>query len=398
MTETDQQNWFMQVYGMLGSLLPMDDQVEGCRRFFADKTFARPMDGMAIIGPRRDVMAMGSKDNPFSVQGAVDYGQERPMIPLGIDPPEHAAYRRLLDHLFAPKRLDILQDEIVQRADNLIDQFIDEGRTDYTETFAVPFPSSVFLDLMGLPQDDVPLLVRLKDDCFHPGGGTVSDPAEIARIQRQGARDFYDYFAEAITDRRRAPKENDLISGLLEVEIDGRPLSEEEMLDICYTLALGGLDTVTATLTMMMAYLAEHDDQRTRILDDPSVIPGAVEELLRWTTPAPYLFRVASGETDLGGCPINRGDMVFGSMAGANLDADEFPNPYTVDFDRSPNRHVTFGPGYHRCLGSHLARRELQIALRQWHARIPRYAVTPETDLTIPMGPLRMVKHLHLTW
>lgn len=401
MTDTDQgetdQNWYMQVYTTLGTLLPLEGAQQACKHAFAEHSSVQPMTGMTVLGNRRDVMTMGSRDAPTTVAGAVDYGGERPLIPLGIDPPEHTSYRRLLDPLFSPKRLDRLGDEITVRANHYIDGFIDAGRTDFTENFATPFPSSVFMDLMGLPQEDVPQLVKMKDQCFHPNAGGVTDPAEVARIQKQGANNFYDYFAEAIAERRKSPKEDDLISGLLAVDFGGRPLSHEELLDICYTLALGGLDTVTATLTLFLAFLAERHDERKRIIEDPSVIPNAVEEMLRWETPAPYLFRVAADDFELGGCPIKKGEIVIGSMGNANLDPDEFPNPFSIDFNRESYRHVSFGPGYHRCLGSHLARRELQIALQEWHRRIPEYQIAPETDRTV-VGPLRMIEHLYLTW
>jgi cytochrome P450 len=397
MTDIDQM-WFARTFMMLGEFLPMNNQQEVCSRTFEEHNVLTPMEHVVLVGDRKDVMNMGVKTSPFCVEGAVNFGGERPLIPLGIDPPAHTQYRRLLDHLFSPKRMDALQDGITARANELIDGFIDSGRVNFTNEFATPFPSSVFCEMMGWPRSDVGLLLKLKDDCFQPGGGKVTDPEEIARIQRQGAQEIYAYFTAAIEERKKNPSD-DMVSGLLGADFDGRPLTHDEILDICYTLVLGGLDTVTATLTQFWAYLAQNLDQRNRIVNEPDVIPGAVEELLRWVTPPPYFFRRAARDTELGGCPIAKGDFVIGSLAHANLDPEEFPDPFKVDFDRPAVRHSSFGAGIHRCLGSHLARRELQIALREWHRRIPTYEIAADSNLdVIPPRALRQIDDLKIVW
>jgi cytochrome P450 len=398
MSDEIDEMWFFRTFMMLGELLPMNEQQETCQRTFADASVLAPMEHVTLVGDRKDVMSMGSKSSAFCVNGAVNFGGERPLIPLGIDPPEHTQYRKLLDHLFSPKRMDTLQDGITARANEIIDEFIDAGEVNFTTDFAVPFPSSVFCELMGWPQSDRNMLIKLKNDCFQPGGGKVTDPEEVAKIQRNGAREIYAYFSAAIEERKKNPSD-DMVSGLLAADFDGRPLKHDEILDICYTLVLGGLDTVTATLTQFWAFLAQNPDKRDRIAKDPEVIPLAVEELLRWVTPAPYLFRRAARDTELGGCPIAAGDFVIGSLAHANLDPDEFPDPFNVDFDRPAVRHITFGPGNHRCLGSHLARRELQIALREWHQRIPTYEIAPDSNLeVIPPRALRDIDNLKIVW
>ena len=169
------------------------------------------------------------------------------------------------------------------------------------------------------------------------------------------------------------------------------------MLAICFVLLTAGLDTVTDSLTCFFAFLAQHPDHRRRIVDDPDVIPGAVEELLRWETPVPSVVRWAREDATLGGELVGAGNHVMVNLGAANLDPAEFTDPLQVRFDREVNRHLAFGGGVHRCLGSHLARRELRIALREWHRRIPEYTLTPGYEVNY-LPPLRYVPDLQLSW
>ena len=180
-------------------------------------------------------------------------------------------------------------------------------------------------------------------------------------------------------------------------ESDGERFTRDEALSICFVLLTAGLDTVTDSLTCFFAFLAQHPEHRRRIVDDPDVIPGAVEELLRWETPVPAVVRWAREESVLGGATVEAGHHVLVNLSAANLDPAEFADPLAVQFDRPVNRHVAFGGGVHRCLGSHLARRELRVALREWHRRIPEYTLSPGYEVGY-LPPLRFVPDLQLTW
>jgi cytochrome P450 len=158
-----------------------------------------------------------------------------------------------------------------------------------------------------------------------------------------------------------------------------------------------GLDTVTDSLTCFFAFLAQHPDHRRQIVQDPEVIPNAVEELLRWETPVPSTVRWAREDAEVGGQPVAAGHHVMVNLGAANLDPAEFDDPLEVRFDREANRHLSFGGGVHRCLGSHLARRELRIALREWHRRIPEYTLSPGYEVNY-LPPLRYVPDLQLSW
>ena len=175
----------------------------------------------------------------------------------------------------------------------------------------------------------------------------------------------------------RWSRRDDLVSRFLTAEVDGHTLSREDILDICFLFLIAGLDTVTATLDCMFGFLAQNPDHRRQLVDDPSLIPSAIEELLRWETPVSLVARASLEDTTVAGCPVARGDSVILMLGSANTDEDEVEDAHSVRFDREVNRHIAFGGGVHRCLGSHLARMELRVALREWHRRIPEYSVEP---------------------
>jgi cytochrome P450 len=155
------------------------------------------------------------------------------------------------------------------------------------------------------------------------------------------------------------------------------------------------LDTVTDSLDCFFVYLARHPEQRRLLIEQPDIVPSAIEELLRWETPVPGVVRIALQDVEVGGCPISKGERVSPLLGAANTDPDEFADPDVVDFARSPNRHRAFGGGPHRCLGSHLARLELRVALREFHRRIPDYEIPSGTELKYTSA-LRSVESLPL--
>lgn len=320
----------------------------------------------------------------FSSQfDAVQIGQVRPLIPLQIDPPEHVQYRRLLDPLFAPREMALLEDDIRSLANDLVDGFIEDGRCEFDSQFAIPFPCTVFLRMLGLPLDDLELFLRFKNDIIRP----VADDAEGDKAIRDATgQEIYAYFEEVIEERSR-DRRDDLISGFLDAEVDGRTLSRNEILDICYLFLLAGLDTVTASLGCAVSYLAQHPDRRDALVADPSLIPGAVEELLRWETPVPGVPRLVMEDVDVDGETLTAGETVTCLLASANTDDRHFSDADVVDFERESNKHLAFGGGVHRCLGSHLARLEMRVALEVLHGRIGDYVLpdgeTPRYSLTI---------------
>jgi cytochrome P450 len=355
----------------------------------------QPIEGMAVVGSRTGVDAVALHPELFTAEGVIEMGNVRPLIPISIDGPEHAFYRRALEPLFAPSRMEEYRPMLVARMNELIDQVEDKGECDYVDSIAKPFPSTVFLSLLGMPLEDLPDLLAMKNGIMHPHEHT-SDPAEIVRVQTNAAQTIYDYYSAAIEERVRSPRQ-DILTELINLDAAGRNLTREELLDVCFNLMMAGLDTVTGALGCCMAFIAEHPAHRAQIVENPRIIPDAVEELMRWESPVNGLFRRATVDSELLGCPVRKGDAVNASLGAANLDPHEFPNPMVVDFARRPNRHLAFGKGMHRCLGSHLARRQLRVAIQEWHARVPEYELVPGQELRYG-SPTRMVHSLRLRW
>ncbi len=319
---------------------------------------------------------------------AIYLGSDTGLIPLQVDPPEHVRYRRILDPLFAPRRMSALEDEVAALVNRCIDGFIDQGHCDFSEEIAVPIPSGTFLRLLGLPLSRLDEFLRVKDDMIRPSGAT----AEEQDAKRAAAGQWvFAMYGEALDERVSDPRD-DILTVLGSLEQTGE-LTRQETLNICYLLLTAGLDTVTDALECSVAFLARHPDHQRQLVENPASIPAAVEELLRFETPVPAIARVSMADTELGGCPVWRDDKVSVLLAATNMDPDVFPDPLNVDFHRDANRHVSFGAGVHRCLGSHLARMELRVVLREWHRRIPEYRLA-EGHTLLYSPALREISHL----
>jgi cytochrome P450 len=347
------------------------------------------VDGVGfVVTSRAEVDQILRDPGVFSSNmSAHDLKTERPLIPLQIDPPAHRTYRRILDPMFAPQRMRVLEEPVARLVNDLIDGFVDEGEIDFAARFSIPFPSQVFLTLFGLPLDDLPTFLGMKDGVIRPDhvvGREFGHPETEAHQQRT-ADSIYAYF-ERVLDGRVGEEGDDLLSHLLHAEVDGDRLTREDMLDICFLMLIAGLDTVSASLDCFFGYLAEHPAARAAVVERPDAIPSMVEEMLRWETPVMAVARVATRDTEVGGCPIGAGEHVMAIIGAANVDDSEVPDAGAVRWDREVNRHLAFGGGVHRCLGSHLARLELRVALREWHRRIPDYSVAPGAELVYTAG------------
>lgn len=354
-----------------------------------------------VLTRKADIMSALRQPDVFSSNmDAVDLKNKRPMIPLQIDPPEHKKFRKLLDPIFAPRKMAAMDEEVSKLVNRLIDQFVDRGEVDFAKEFSIPFPSEVFITLLGLPLDELPEFLKMKDGIIRPDHvtGKGYGSTEAQDYQQQIADSVYDYF-NMVLDQREVERRDDLLSLFLDAEVEGDRLSREDILDICFLFLIAGLDTVTATLDCMFSFLAQHPDHRRQLVEDPSIIPNAIEEMLRWETPVMGIARVAVQDTEVGGCPVHAGDQVLVMIGSANTDEAEFPDGDVVRWDRDVNPHIAFGGGIHRCLGSHLARMELRVALREWHKRIPEYEIEPGQTLVYTPGirsidyfPMRFTK------
>ena len=355
---------------------------------FADGPPVVRDDGVGVIVSSWDLVTQVLRKPEIFASGlAMDLNTERQLIPLMIDPPAHRKYRKILDPLFTPHRIRPLEAPVTTLANELIDGLVGEEEIDFVSRFSVPFPSQVFLTLFGLPLQQLSQFLVWKDGAIRPHvvvGQPIGHP-DVVAYQKSTADAIYAYF-DRLLDERADVRGDDLLSHFLDAEVDGDRLSRNEILDICFTFLIAGLDTVSASLECFFAHLAGNVDRRRQIADHPELIPAAVEELLRWETPVMGVIRMATEDTVIDGCPVKAGEFVHPMVGAANLDSSEFPDAGTVRLDRNPNRHLAFGGGHHRCVGSHLARLEFRVALREWHRRIPDYDIKPGAELAYSPG------------
>ena len=352
--------------------------------------------GRVMVTSRELVDQLTKNPEVFAAEDLIDQGNTRPLLPISIDPPAHLNYRKLLDPLFAPKRMDAIEDDVTARVNHFIDLFIDRGHCNFTDEVADKFPPAVFLGLMGLPWEELDTFLRLRDGLIRPGTPDMTN-AERTQFQLDAGQEVYAYFDAILDERAKHPKD-DLLTHFLHAECDGEQLTRQEMLDICFMLLIAGLDTVADSMTCAWGFLAQHPEHRQQLVENPELIPNAVEELLRWNPPTPIQARWARQRCTINGLEVPAGEVVYLNMGAANLDPESVPDPLEVRFDREVNRHLSFGGGVHRCLGSHLARRELRVALREWHRRIPEYGLAPGYEAKFGPPPLRFIPDLQLVW
>jgi cytochrome P450 len=353
-------------------------------------------DPTVVISRYEDVIwALRHPDVFSSSVEAMSIGQDQPLIPLQVDPPEHAKYRRALDPEFAPRKVADLDGEARALVNRIIDGFAGRGECDFHEEFATPLPSALFLAITGLPQSDLSTFLRWRDNTIRPD----VDPHDVegaTRIRRETSRAISEYFEQAIAQRRANPDDR-LLSRIVHGEVDGRPFTQAELLGVCHLLLLGGLDTVTATLDCMIVHLARNPDERRALVQDPQLTANVVEELLRWETPVQLVPRVVAQDVTLAGVEIEAGTNAVLMIGAADMDEEAFPDATRVDFAREHNRHLAFGGGPHRCLGSHLARFEVAVALEEFHRRIPDYRIAERAELRYSPG-IRQAEQVPLVW
>lgn len=355
-----------------------------------------PLDGtgMSIVGRHDDVRHILSHAEIFSSGAdAIDIGQVRPLVPLQIDPPEHKKYRKILDPLFAPKKVAPMREPVRELVRELVEKLAAEGHGNFHDAVSVPVPTTVFLELLGLPVSRRDEFLELKDGIIHPEDRTRE--GRVAQARASGAR-IYEVIQEVVEARRANPAD-DIISGFLTAQVDGEHLTDEDIGDIGFLFFLAGLDTVTASLDCMLAFLAQNPDHQHQLRDDPAKIPAAIEELLRWETPVPGVIRKTTCDTEFDGCPIAAGTTVVATLGSANTDETAWEDADVVDFHRTSNKHLAFGGGVHRCLGSHLARLELAIVLEEWHRAVDEYRIADGVQLLYAQD-LRSISNLELVW
>jgi cytochrome P450 len=300
----------------------------------------------------------------------------------------------VLNPFFSPAATKRMETLAHQRAIELVEATAPRGSCDFVAEFAIRYPTDLFLALMGLPMSEGEIFLPWVEATF--AGFFGKDLAAAATAERA----VKDYFAAAIADRAANPRDPslDMVTRLLEARIDGEPIPREDVLTICHTLMTAGLDTTRSALGYMFHHLATHDTDRRRLIDDPSLIPAAVEEFNRLYTLILRAGRTVAKDIDFHGAPMKKGDMMWLGLMSSNRDPRMFDAPDEFRLDReNANQHLAFAAGPHRCLGMHLARAELVIALREWHARIPNYRIAEGAEIGERGGQIAMTT-LPLEW
>jgi cytochrome P450 len=309
--------------------------------------------------------------------------------PLDEDPPEHTRFRQLLLPFFSPGRALKLEPLTRQVAAELIDGFVSEGGCDAAEAYSKPLPIAVLAQILGVEPADQALFAEWTTAIVEYG---ATDPARAAKA---GA-DIYAYFANLLDARRDDPRD-DLVTYLLEAELDGERMSDDERLGCSVLLLLAGIDTTWSTLGSFLWYLAQDPETRRRITADHTSMIAGVEELLRVFAPT-SVARITTRETMIEGHCIPENEPVLLPFPSANRDERAFPDPDEVVVTRSPNRHLAFGSGAHRCLGAHLARMELRVAVEEFLGRIPHFHLAHPEEVVWKAGPIRGPRRLELAF
>lgn len=317
-------------------------------------------------------------------------------VPTQLDAPEHIKYRRILNPWFSPTAMEDAAPMMRQICRGYIEPLVSRGECEFIADFALHFPTAAFLNVIGVPLDYTEQFVEWVDAFF---GGFGGDPAGAEKMA-QALADMRVFWSEQMDDRRRNPeKEGDLFCYLLQSRIDGEPIDNDTMLDMCTVLTLAGLDTTRGELAYMFHHLALNPEDRHRLIAEPELIPLAVEETLRLYTIIFGDGRKVTRDVEFHGVKLKKGDMVYALVSAANRDPEHWEDAEEFVIDRKRNNHFGFASGPHRCLGMHLARREMAIATKEWLDLIPDFELDRDAHLLERGGGSMMaLNQLPLRW
>lgn len=343
-----------------------------------------------VLRRYEDLRAVYLDTEHFSNHGLTPFsrliGESWVEIPVELDPPVHHSFRMMLNAKFSPRSVKAMADTIRENAARHIATLAARGGCEFMADFATPFPVTIMLDLLNLPHSDMDTFMRWEKALLH--GAEMSQVAGAVRELKA--------YMLGVIDERLGGTGEDLISFGINGTIDGRPLNADEMVGYCFNLFVGGLDTVTSALGLQFRYLAEAADQQERLRADPGLIPAAMEEMFRAFSPA-STFRICVKDKEINGVTIRAGDKVAMSPAIAGRDPEAFERPGEIDFSRR-SAHVAFAYGPHLCLGMHLARLEIQVAIEAFLKAIPTFRVAPGAVVQTQTGGVVQPVALPLVW
>ena len=304
-----------------------------------------------------------------------------PML-ITTDPPDHTAMRKAVNRVFTPRRVAQLEAETRRIVTGYLDRVVADGECDLVADLTGPFPMDVISAVLGVPEADRATLRTWADQVLVRDDGSMAMPAEAL----DGFVELIGWFSADIA-RRRAGEGDGLLTDLAAVDVDGRPLTDDELLGFCLLFVLAGHETTTKLVANAVELLSRHPDARQAVTDDPGCIPDALEEVLRFHTSTQLMHRTATRDVVVHGEQIRAGDSVLLLIGAANHDDREFgPTADDFDIDRRPERHLAFGYGAHYCLGAGLARMEGRVALEEIHRRLPGYDVDHDAKVRFHSG------------
>ena len=384
---------FPLAYGRKTNLNPWDDLVakehaEAPEIYYAPEAH---IDGSPswVIRRTKDMRDIFSDTEHFSTNDYTPFskliGETWSSLPMESDPPIHTKHRAFINKLFVPKKLAELEDEIRAAAVKGIEAFKDKGECEFVKDFALEFPIRVFMSLMGMEQERLKEFRSWEEGLLH---------AESPEQMIDAVRNVAHYLRDEIKKSKTDPK-SDLFTYVAEGEIDGEPLSDDELVGFAFNLFIGGLDSVSANLGLHFLHLATHPEHQTQLRENSEMIPDAIDEFMR-TYGALMGHRRCKKEITIKGVTMKPGDPVVLAAALSGRDPSEYENVNEAILDRRP-RHNSFGFGPHLCLGMHLARRELRIAMEEFFRLIPEFSIAPDHELTYWLGVIQPVE-LPLKW
>ena len=363
-------------------------------------SFTGPGGGMWLITRYADVAAL-FKEAHYSndMSRIIPKDQLLPLSNALIfrDPPDHTRLRSLVNQAFTAKRVRDLEPRIAAIADELLERVRPQGTMDFVADFATVLPSTVIADLLGVPNEDRAQFQAWSDAIASGSDNHRATPEEL-QAQREGGMAFINYFQRLLDERRRHPQD-DFLTGLLNARDVHDRLSEDELLDTCSLILLAGYETTVRLLGNGLFTLLRHPDQLELLRQRPTLLPHAIEEMLRYESPVQQaIMRVTTEPVEIGGRRIEAGQMLSAVIGAANRDPAQFPNPDRFDITREPNRHLAFGFGIHFCLGAPLARAEARVGFARLFEQMPALRlVKPEADWS-PNTRVRGLQSLPVTF
>jgi cytochrome P450 len=325
----------------------------------------------------------------FVVEGTDALSYQAGIPPISSDPPEHGPARRLILPAFAPQAVAAYEPFARELAHRLVDGFVERGRCDGAAEYAQQIPPRVIAHLLGIDEEMGDTFVGWVRGILEHG---LTDPE--LRIHTAGK--IFEFFAQQVAERRADPGD-DFISQMLAGEVYGEPVSDGHIVGTCNLLLVAGIDTTWSSIGSALWHLAAHPEDRRRLVEEPELVPTAVEELLRAYSPV-TMGRVVTEDFEVNGVTLHAGDRVLMNFPAANRDPDVFPDPDGVVLDRAHNRHIAFGVGIHRCAGSNLARMEMNVALSVFLERIPEFSLEDAAAVTWAGGQVRGPRRLPLVF